>query len=484
MLTKIRKTIRRSSLAAKIRFFYILVMVPVSVLLVIAFYTLWSSTRQYQEMIRSIATASEFNLDFKKEYDYNTYLLIVESATAEELGLHDILGEANRIVSDLEGLQKGRNDDRLEGVRKYLSNLQSYGERIEENLRAGGRYEDNMEIWENDVQIVTTLIQESMFEYIFYEARALQESQAAQQRINNRFLGLALLAILLLVPAIVILSFYIPRSISRPIRELSEVTEQVAGGDLAVRAGTDEGVEVAALGESLNVMIDKIRELLDQVKNEQERLHQAEFRVLQAQINPHFLYNTLDAIVWLAEDGQQRQVVHMVRSLSEFFRTSLNQGRDIVTVREEVLHVRSYLEIQQVRYQDILTYEIDVPEELESYRIPKITIQPLVENALYHGIKNKRGQGKITVSGTRREDGFEIRVTDNGIGMREEQLEKIRRELKERPKEAEYFGLYNVNERIRLDFGAEYGISLESRWQEGTTVSVKLPCTTDSGRKK
>ena len=128
-------------------------------------------------------------------------------------------------------------------------------------------------------------------------------------------------------------------------------------------------------------------------------MRKAEFELLQSQINPHFLYNTLDAIVWLAEAGEQKKVVSMVGSLSDFFRISLNQGQDILDVKEELQHVRSYLEIQQMRYQDILQYEICVPEELNHCQIPKITLQPLVENALYHGIKNKRGKGMIRIEG-------------------------------------------------------------------------------------
>jgi len=164
----------------------------------------------------------------------------------------------------------------------------------------------------------------------------------------------------------------------------------------------------------------------------------------------------------------------MVGSLSEFFRTSLSQGRDIVSIKEEIQHVRSYLEIQQVRYQDILQYEIDVPKELDVYFIPKITIQPLVENALYHGIKNKRGMGNIKVSGQKEKDALILQIEDDGIGMEEARLEQVRREINEIG-EKDIYGLYNVNERIRLNFGEAYGISVDSVYGKGTIVKVKLP---------
>lgn len=286
--------------------------------------------------------------------------------------------------------------------------------------------------------------------------------------------SLIVFAVILMV--IIFLSYYIPLSITRPIRKLSEVTEQVAKGNLEVRSQVRSGVEINMLSDSLNTMIDKINELLRQVTEEQVRLRKAEFELLQSQINPHFLYNTLDAIIWLAESGEEKKVVDMVGSLSEFFRTSLNRGEDMVTIKKELQHVRSYLEIQQMRYQDILRYEIQVPEELYRYLIPKITIQPLVENALYHGIKNKRGFGQIVISGKIETDHFVIQVKDNGIGITEERLTQVNDGIRDKVLTGnDIYGLYNVNERIRLNFGEKYGLSLESTYGEGTVASLSLP---------
>lgn len=333
-----------------------------------------------------------------------------------------------------------------------------------------------MEIWENDVQIVTSLVGDTMSQYIYYEVRGIQQSRAAYQTFFMNLVRFSLLGMGLLLLLVIILSYYIPRSITMPITRISRVTNQVAKGNLSVRAAAESGAEARMLSDSLNAMIDKINELLDQVTTEQIRLRKAEFELLQAQINPHFLYNTLDTIVWLAEAGDQKRVVSMVGNLSDFFRTSLNQGKDIISIREELAHVRSYLEIQQVRYQDILRYEITVPEDLYEYKIPKITIQPLVENALYHGIKNKRGQGTITVTGKSKENGFLLYVRDNGIGMTQERLNEVRAGIQKLSYTGkEIYGLYNVNERIRLNFGETYGISIESTYGEGTCVSISLP---------
>ena len=477
MKNKIRRLYNSTTLATKIRYSYFMLLVPIVFFVIFCFYHLWTGNRQYADMINSAVLAGEFSLDFKKDYDYEAYLLIVENKSVEESGMDEMLHEANRIVNGLVKLTESEeNAHRLENVKKYLDNLEIYKERIVNNLTEGNKYEDNIEIWENDIQIVTSLLREEIFRYLYYEIREMQQSRTEYQDFFVTMISISLIAFGGIVVLIILLSYYIPLSITRPIRKLSEITDQVARGDLTVRSDVRSGMEVSVLNDSLNTMIDQMNVLIDQVKKEQIRLRKAEFELLQAQINPHFLYNTLDAIVWLAEAGDQEKVVSMVENLSDFFRTSLNQGKDIISLEEELQHVRSYLEIQQVRYQDILQYEINVPKELEIHMIPKITIQPLVENALYHGIKNKRGLGKIVVTGDECENGLVIKITDNGIGMSEQRLKQVCDGIRLKgPSENDIYGLYNVNERIRLNFGEKYGITIESTYMEGTTVSVFLP---------
>ena len=472
----------RSSLTSKIRYSYLVILIPIFLFLLFCFYNLWAANYRYQDMINSTVAASEFTLDFKKDFDYETYLLIVGNKTVEESELRDMLTNANRIITGLEQITDSKDNlARLKSIKKYLNNLDTYVDRIEQNIRAGNRYEDNMEIWENDIQIVTTLVRETIFQYIYYEIKGIQESHAEYQSFFVSMIEISVIAFVAVLLLIVFISHYIPLSISRPITELVEVTQQVSQGNLQVRSHVNTGVEAKQLSESLNTMIDKINALLEQVKKEQIRIRKAEFELLQAQINPHFLYNTLDTIIWLAESDEQKQVVHMVESLSDFFRTSLNQGKDIISIKEEIQHVRSYLGIQQMRYQDILEYEIDVPEEFYQNTIPKITVQPLVENALYHGIKNKRGKGKITVRGYREDSFFILEVRDNGIGMQTERLVQVRNALLYKQlAESKVYGLYNVNERIRLNCGEEYGLRISSTYQEGTTVKILLP-DADSG---
>lgn len=467
----------RSTLATKIRFSYLVFLVPIFSILFFSIYNLWSCNQRYEDMINSTLVASEFSLDFKKDFDYEIYLVIVGNKTLKESDVDTLLRHAKSVVKGLENITESQdNRVRLQDIRKYLDSLQVYVARIDENMAEGNLYEENMEIWENDVQIVTTLVRDEISQYTYYEIQGIQKSRDDYQKFYTWMLRFCLIALAGVVFAVGIMSYLIPLSITRPFKELSQVTDEIAKGNLSVRANVNTGAEATALSNSMNTMIDKINELLEQVTTEQIRLRKAEFELLQAQINPHFLYNTLDAIIWLAEAGEQKRVVGMVRNLSDFFRTSLNRGKDINSIKEEMLHVKSYLEIQHVRYQDILSYDIEVPESLYIYSIPKITIQPLVENALYHGIKNKRGMGHISIRGQAGEKGFTITVTDDGIGIDETRLRQVQSGIQNKVLTGkDFYGLYNVCERIRLNFGEEYGIFIESVYGEGTSVRVILP---------
>ena len=200
--------------------------------------------------------------------------------------------------------------------------------------------------------------------------------------------------------------------------------------------------------------------------------HLTELQLIQAQVNPHFLYNTLDTIVWLIEGGMTEDAVEMISSLSIFFRTSLSKGNDIIPLSEEKRHTLSYLEIQQFRYRDILEFELSIPQELDGVQVPKLSIQPLAENALYHGIKNRRGKGKITITGREEENAIVLTVSDNGQGMTPERLHEVQEAI--RTGERAGFGLAAVAERIALYYVPGYGMTISSKEGVGTTVEIRL----------
>ena len=305
--------------------------------------------------------------------------------------------------------------------------------------------------------------------------------QYDQQIKANICIGLGSMVALMLFSTVLVT--FMMRPVLDLVGRLVYAMSEIENGNFDVQIPSVEHPtnEVERIVAGFNEMSGQLKQLVEKVKQSTVDQKNAELQAMEAQIDPHFLYNTLDTIIWLAESDEQKQVVHMVESLSDFFRTSLNQGKDIISIKEEIQHVRSYLEIQQMRYQDILEYEINVPEEFHQNMIPKITVQPLVENALYHGIKNKRGKGKITVRGYREGSFFILEVQDNGIGMQPERLEQVRNALVHKQfVESKVYGLYNVNERIRLNCGEEYGLRISSTYQEGTTVKIFLP-DADSG---
>jgi two-component system, sensor histidine kinase YesM len=281
----------------------------------------------------------------------------------------------------------------------------------------------------------------------------------------------------------ILAAWAISRGIYTPIKKLHDVTTTITKNDLEVLVTKNNVDEITELGMSFNIMIGRIRELVDAKTKEQENLKKAEMRALQAQINPHFLYNTLDTIIWMAESQRTDQVVQIVRALSNFFRLTLSKGRDWITIAEEIERTRSYLTIQKMRYRDILDYTIEVDDGALDNTILKLILQPLVENALYHGIKNKRQGGTISVRVTQpREAEVLLEVEDNGIGIVPEKLAQIHALLADDSGEIQLesgFGLKNVDKRVKLYYGKPYGLSIRSEVNVGTCVALVIPARRD-----
>jgi len=277
-------------------------------------------------------------------------------------------------------------------------------------------------------------------------------------------------------------SFWVSAGIARPIVKLRRLMEEAETGNLDVRFPDPPNDEVGRLGQSFNTMIGEIGKLLDQVYVEQQKKREAEFRILQAQIKPHFLYNTLDTIHWMAQEKGADDIVGIVDALTRLFRISLSKGRDVIRLEEELEHVTSYLVIQKIRYLDKFDYTIDVDPALLSLPVVKLTLQPLVENALYHGIKEKSGRGRLTLSARREGDALVLTVGDDGAGMGPQALEALEKNLKQdEDPSAQGFGVFSVHHRIRLVFGEGWGLSYQSAPGQGTVVTVRQPLDTEGG---
>lgn len=276
--------------------------------------------------------------------------------------------------------------------------------------------------------------------------------------------------------SIAILSYVLSNTITKPLSKLQRLMEQAEAGDFSVRFNSRYTDEVGSLGDSFNHMLQQIEQLVQQVYTEQKNKRNAEMRILQEQIKPHFLYNTLDTISWLSRENGAEDVVLLVDALTSMFRVGLSKGRESITIKEEICHVSSYLCIQQIRYSTKLSYEIHVPEELENYMVPKLILQPLVENAIYHGIKRKREKGLITVNVTLEDEVLAFQVRDTGPGIEEGKLKTLQSQLQNRSRTEESgFGLFYVNEQVKLSCGAAYGVVLDSEEGSWTTSTVYVP---------
>ena len=298
----------------------------------------------------------------------------------------------------------------------------------------------------------------------------LDELLGASREAEYYFCLLSLLALVAAIGG----GIFISRNLSRPIESLRRSMQAVESGNFDIDITVNANNEIYQLAQDCDIAVKKVRDLIEQNRSEQELKRKLELRALQGQINPHFLYNTLDSIIWMIELGENERAIDMTSSLATFFRLGINRGSETISIRTEIEYVRTYLTIQKQRYKDKLSYEIAFSPELYDHQILKLLIQPLVENAIYHGIKNMEGLGFIRINGEREDDTVVIRISDNGIGMPPAQLQALAAGQIE-PRQGSGVGVRNVQERIRLSFGEQYGLEFESTPGAGTSVTMRIP---------
>lgn len=441
-------------------------------------------SRQYDAIITNITTANSINGYIKPAIDTEMWNIV---AGKTEFGAGSQYVILNGVNDKLRWMMNNSDSDearhKIEIILRTMKTLTHYVDVMGQQIAAKSRVADNEVILDN-IRGVSTLVEELVGEY------ALLEVQLAEQRymtMHANFLRWVELNAVLMLAAVgfsVAAAWAISRSIYAPIKKLHDVTTTITKDDLQALVTRNNVDEITELGMNFNIMIQKIRELVDAKTREQENLQKAELRALQAQINPHFLYNTLDTIIWMAESHRTDQVIEIVRALSSFFRLSLSRGKDWITIAEEVERTRSYLTIQKMRYRDILDYQIEVDEGALDKTILKLLLQPLVENALYHGIKNKRQGGMITVRVTQPEaDQVLLEVKDNGIGIATEKLAKIQAVLASDANDLQSnggFGIENVHRRVKLYYGKPYGLSIRSEINVGTCATIDIPARRDA----
>ena len=453
-------------------------MIPMAVLIIVLLVFFWHYTNKYNQLSNNLAVSSEYNanyrnsnndMSFKDEVDMDIYYVTIGRRGRDGLPIEQV-DKAIDTVEKLKNTSTKKESLRsLKYMTNYLTNLKK---RMNQLLEIKD-YEERQEFVANNTEILTTLFEKEMQNYIYQEATQLVQLES--QLAGNVRLTLLTMCAVILLSVIILLrrSFRLTYSITKPVSEILQNIKKVGKGEYKnISAVPADCVESQELDAGTRKMAGRIKGLLENVRKEQEAQHLTELQLIQAQVNPHFLYNTLDTIVWLVEGGMDQDAVDMITSLSVFFRTSLSKGKDIIPLSEEERHTLSYLEIQQSRYRDILEFEINIPAELDNIMVPKLTLQPLAENALYHGIKNKRGKGKILIEGFDLGEDMMLRVTDNGQGMTPERLHEVQEAI--RTGERAGFGLAAVSERIALYYGPGYGLKISSTEGEGTVMEVYM----------
>ncbi len=442
--------------------------IPIAGIFIIIFAMILTRNLMYASVSGNIVKASGFNQNFKIEIDEQMYQFV--SGRSSKIPWDDV-ASARALAEDLlKNTSSSEGRMAMNNVLSLCEKLSTYMERIEKTVS----YDDRMSQLETNIYGITKLIEDYMYSYLYYEAGQM----AAIQRQLDFWLTIEILFVILVMlivtPIVLSRAVKISRSITDPIVAMNSRVEQIGGGDLSPQTPVEtDDASLALLSTGIEDMASKLAKQIELNREEQIKLRDIELKLIQAQINPHFLYNTLDAIVWLIEIGRNDQAEQMVTSLSSYFRSFLSDGKDIVTVAEEKQHIQSYLEIQQVRYQDIMEFEIDIDPEIETTKLPKMTLQPLVENAIYHGLKPKRGKGKIIVKGEKKDPDIILKVTDTGLGMEKEELEELKKRVLN--EDTTSFGLTSSYKRLKILYGDDCTFDIESTQGEGTSISIRIP---------
>jgi two-component system sensor histidine kinase YesM len=347
-----------------------------------------------------------------------------------------------------------------------------YSKLMEENNKVAATYDDgsHMETFNGEKRAVVV----KTVGYTGWKIVSVTPIKEIAINLNQfKFFTIIILAVSILV--IIVGNSIVSLKVTNPIRKLEDSVKDLENGDLNLDIYIGGSHEIQHLGRTINSMVNQMKLLMDDIVKEQEEKRKSELDALQSQINPHFLYNTLDSIVWMVESERYPDAISMVTALASLFRISLSKGKNIISIKDEIEHAKNYMKIQKVRFKDQFSFKVNIDPEIEEYSTIKLIIQPLLENAIYYGVESMRDEGVITVKGYQMENDIFIEVTDNGMGIPEEEQILLLTDNTRARKRGSGIGLINVHQRIKLYFGEEYGLQIKSELDEGTTIIIHLP---------
>ncbi len=348
-----------------------------------------------------------------------------------------------------------------------------YSNLISENNYEAAKYEDgnHIESFEGNKRLVTV----KTVGYTGWKLVAISPMSDVTADYYE-FRVFAIFIMLFAIFTLISINMFVSSRIANPIRALEKSVKELEDGVGKLNIPEKGSYEIQHLGKAIKSMVKQMNQLMDNIMLEQEAKRKSELNALQAQINPHFLYNTLDSIIWMIENENYDGAIIMVTALARFFRISLSKGKNVITVKDELEHARNYLTIQNIRYKNKFTYSIEAEEETLNLTSIKLIIQPLIENAIYHGMEYMSGDGDIEVKAYKKDEDLYIDIIDNGLGMPQEIADKLLvANVSNHQKKGSGIGLRNVHERIKLYFGEKYGLEIYSEPDEGTTIRIHMP---------
>ena len=440
-------------------------------------------TKRYSQIISNVSTANRISLIAKDDIPAELWNIICgkkEIADGSQNKLLDNISSGLSLM--LLTINNEESRGKLEVANRAYTTLRRNVDMLISQIKGGSLVTQN-EATLDEIRTITSLFSDIMQDFIVTEIEAANQTN---QSLRNTSIILTTIQIIITILAIIISinSFItVSAAIQKPISDMEKLSTKVSNGDLTARIDIPHVNELNTLAENLNTMAGQIDLLIQKNMEEQKNFQKAEMKALQAQITPHFLYNTFDTIVWLAEEEHTEEVVRITKAFSDFLGISLSRGHEWITISQELEHIKNYLTIQKIRYADILNYSIDADEALMDVKMIKLVLQPLIENAIYHGIKNKRGRGKLKVSAHFTNDSRTFvcfTVEDNGAGFTEERLGQVRNELRTGAQDSEklssVYGLYNVNKKLKLYYGENTeGLLIESEAGKGSKISFTIP---------
>lgn len=439
-----------------------------------------SVVSQYGALIENVNRANTLSMSLSTDIDQLAYDLVAGKTTPETSPHEDLFA---RIYSQLDTLERhspyGENTYLIEVARRTVGTAENYIGQIIRNVETDRPVQMNEELLD-EIQQVSDLLNDVVSDFTAFEIRLSEERNASLQVTN---MVMSLLQVGVFAAALGFLyvnNRSMEHRINQPLQQMQAMADRIAHGDFGARIEDSQVSELNELAESMNQMAEHLDRLMQANIEKQKNLRRAEQQILQAQISPHFLYNTLDTIVALAESEQIDDVVTTTIALSNFHRISLSKGHDWIPVSQETAQIESYLTIQKIRYGMLLNYEISIDPDIMGEYMVKILLQPLVENAIYHGIKHSRKGGTVTVRGWREGDCLLFEVGNTPPGMEAEKLEALVASLKQEQShptklEKPGYGLFNVNQRIRIFYEVDEGLTIESSPETGTRVCLRLP---------